>query len=582
MKIRKFFVRTLIAGILFFAFFRTQQADVWAEDSDISAADSSDSLETASGRDTDVDMEGVKTGTGHAGKTIEISFTVSGTENIERKYEVSSIEKVWINTEAEQFPFTSSYDVYKVSSGNSKSLPCAYRLKLKDDLESGYYKIYFYVQYRRRGTSGTTKTYALDYIVKKTVTIKVVGEEKVSEKVESENDDISIVMNNFPKGYYGKRCTIDFLVQSKKYEICSVVPVMDGKSPFQSSSQAYRIFTGKGKQLACRYDLLVKEDIKTGYYTMNIEVRYEKEEKEVRLTKGIQVYLVGKKKEKKKRETKEADMSVPRIIVLERNVNQERVYPGDSFLLTLKVKNTSQEILRNIKYTISSKEGEFIPEDGIHSCFVEEIPVGGLAQLRFALQTNMELKAGAYQVCLFAEYEDEKAGGYEATDYISIPVTVRDKLTITDVHVPEKLTVGTDGDVTFSVNNVGENAVRNVRAQLSSEDTDSEKTFVGKVSAGGSGYVDIHVKGLKETSESGKKNAWIKVTYLNSSGEKKSFKKQIRLTVAEEVPEDMAAITETEEETGKSAVPRQVIILFCICICLGAGGLYYRKRMDKK
>lgn len=572
--------RADVARILVLGFLLLISTGLWSIGASAEETDTAETNEESiSGKDTDIELGSLKVSDSQAGKYTDVSFTLTGTENADKKYEVTVIEKVWIDRETDNFPLTSDGNTYKVTSGNQKNLECTYKLKLKDNLESGYYKIYFYVLYQRKATGGSTKNYTQDYVIRKSVDIKVENESVKSDEIKAENDDIFITMKNSPRARYGGSCRILFTAESKKYLIQSVVLVMDKKSPFQSNSQAYKVNAGNKKKLDCRYNLKVKEDVKTGYYSADFEIHYEKDGKEVKLTKSIQVYLQGKVQ--KKNAEKKGEVSVPRVMVTERKLNKEKIYPGDIFMISLRIRNTSEETLRNMKYTISSENGEFISVNGVNSQFVPSIPSGGTDELLFRLQANLELTSKSYQICLFAEYEDEKANGYETTDYVTIPIVVKDKLAINDIRKPEKLTVGSDGNVTFSINNVGENSVRNVSAKLTGDDFVSEKAFVGKIAAGASGYADIYVKGLKQSDLNSGKNATILISYVNGSGEKKSYIKKIKLTVSEEVPEDLISITESDQEEEKNQMPKQMIALVAILACFGIGGTYIKLKRNK-
>lgn len=537
-----------------------------------------DSEEYLSGKSLDIQLSRLKVKGSQAGARVTLSFDISGMENTAEKYEVDQIEKVWINSDADSFPFVSEDETYKIVSGSGKSLSCSWKLRLKEDLSTGYYKANFYVLYRRKAMAGNSKKYDSLYRIEKSVDIRVQGSASKEEAVSAENGDISVKMKNSPHGTYSGSCPVSFQVKSRKYTIKSVVPVVDEKFPFQGTSEAYKVIYGKGKSLDCRYDFRVKDDVKTGYEWVSFDVYYEKDGQEVKLTKKIGVQLTGKKKEKTEKKTEEKKVSVPRLMVTGRTFDREKIYPGDQFRITLQVRNTSDAALRNIKYTVSSGKGEFVSADGINSAFLSSVSAHGTSEITFFLEASSDLTAKPYQLCAFAEYEDSRVNRYEATDYVTIPITVQDRISITDIRKPEKLTVGTDGDLTLSVNNVGENTVRNVTVRLEGEDFRAQKAFVGKLAGSSSGYADLYVQGVQRTSEGSGKNAKIIVSYVSSSGQKKSCEKEVRIVVKEEVPEDLKALSQETDMEEAGTLPKQVIALLIAALCIVGCGVFLKYR----
>lgn len=542
------------------------------------ATGASDSEEYLSGKSLDIQLNSLKVKGNQAGAQLALSFRMSGAENTAEKYEVDQIEKVWLNNEADNFPFVSEDEAYKIVSGSGKSLSCSWKLKAKKDLSTGYYKARFYILYRRKALAGNSKKYDSLYLIEKSVDIRIRGTASTKEKVSAENGDISVKMKNSPQGSYAGNCTVSFQVKSRKYTIQSVVPAVDNKFPFQSTSEAYKVIYGKGKSLDCRYDFRVKEDVKTGYEWIPFDIYYEKDGQKVTLTKEIGVKLTGKKKEKAEKKTEGKKVSVPRLMVAGRTFDRKKIYPGEQFQITLQVRNTSDNALRNIKYTVSSGKGEFVPADGIGSTFLPSVPAHGTSEITFFLEASSDLTAKPYQLCAFAEYEDNRVNRYEATDYITIPITVQDRISVTDIRKPEKITAGTDGDLTLSVNNVGENTVRNVTVRLEGEDFRARKAFVGKLAGGSSGYADIYVQGIQRTPEGSGKNAKLTVSYVSSSGQKKSYERELRIAVNEEVPEDLKALSQETAPEDAGTLPKQVIALLIATLCIVGCGVFLKYR----
>lgn len=412
------------------------------------------------GKGLDIQLSRLKVKGRRAGAQVTLSFTVSGAENTTENYKVDRIEKVWLGNEADSFPFASEDETYKVISGRGKRLSCSWKLRAKEDLSTGYYKVRFYILYRRRASVGNLGKYDSLYLIEKSVDIRIQG------KTENKTEE----------------------------------------------------------------------------------------------------------------KTEEKKVSVPRLMVTGRTFDREKIYPGDQFQITLQVRNTSDDVVRNIKYTISSGKGEFFSADGTSSTFLPSVSAHGTSEITFFLEASLDLTAKPYQLCVFAEYEDKRVNRYEATDYVTIPITVQDRISITDVRKPEKLTAGTDGDLTMSVNNVGESTIRNVTVRLEGEDFRAQKAFVGNLAGGSSGYADIYVQGIQRTLEGSGKNAKIIVSYVGSSGQEKSYEKKVRIAVKEEVPEDLKALSQETDTEDTGRLPKQVIALLIAALCIVGCGVFLKYR----
>ena len=66
----------------------------------------------------------------------------------------------------------------------------------------------------------------------------------------------------------------------------------------------------------------------------------------------------------------------PRVMLSEYEITASdssgNIYPGDSFCITFKLKNTSKNKVMNLLCTVSSDAGEFIP-DGTGTFYINEI-----------------------------------------------------------------------------------------------------------------------------------------------------------------------------------------------------------------
>ena len=137
------------------------------------------SAEMVEGNASDISISNVSVSGGKAGGKVTVKFTVSGNKNNKKKYEVDSIERVYPVLD-ESFPFIMDDEAYRVTSGNGNSLQCSYTFTAKDNLETAYYLTGFTVMYGRKNMDGGTATYASEYFVNKSISVKISAKKNVA------------------------------------------------------------------------------------------------------------------------------------------------------------------------------------------------------------------------------------------------------------------------------------------------------------------------------------------------------------------------------------------------------------------
>lgn len=534
---------------------------------------------------SDITISNVKISGGKAGGKVTISFTASGNKNSKKHYEVERIERIYpvLN---ESFPFAMNDEAYRVTEGNSNSLQCSYTLQAKDNLDTGYYLAGFTVVYSRRSIDGRTTSYDSEYFFNKSISVKLTAKAKSTPKpsaeVAAQDEDVYLKMGNKPYGSYGGSCNVAFTACSSRYKITSVVPVIGENFPFESTSDAYKVVRSRGSsKLPCRYSFRVKNDVADGYQGVTFKITYLKGSISASVNKTVNVQLKGKKKEET---SKDGKKSTPRVMVMGYTTDVKKITPNSKFNLRLQVKNNSSKTVRNIKFTLSTANGEFLPMSGASTAFIDSIGAKGTVTISFLMKASASLGARSYPVTVKAEYEDDKADSFNSQDDVSIPVTLKDRISLTEMTPPDMLSVGGEGDLAFSINNMGAGSLNNVTVSCKGEGVESEESFVGNIAAGTSGYANVSVTGTDATSEDSDGECTIVIHYENSSGESRTYKEKVNIYVSEEMEgmgdmdgkEDMSG---DMEETG--GVPTAVKVIIVIVV-LAVAGLVVRHVIRKR
>lgn len=524
---------------------------------------------TLSGRDGDIAINGISIGTAKAGQTVSIKFTINGQTNDSGKYKVDRIKQVYPDI-GDDFPAVSNDEAYKIVSGTSSTLQCEYSLLLKDSLETGYVNIPFCIIYTKSASAGSTKKYDSEYQVQKKITFKVTAVRKstTTKKITGDNSDVSLKVQQNPTAEAGKAYALQFQAVSRKYNIKSVVPVMDDTFPFQSTSEAYKTISGHGKSVACKYDFQVKKDISTGYTPVTFEVTYMKSGVSCKVQKKIQVELQGKKK-KKASGQKNKKHSAPRFMVTGYQTDPGKISQNQDFSLTVYLKNTSNETVKNVKLTLTSEDGKLLPRGGTNTSYLSRIAAGQSTSVVFPMHSDMELEAKPYQITVSSEYENGNDTAYTGSDELSIPVYLKDQIIISDVTQPKKFTVGSDGTLKCSLNNIGFGSIQRVIVKVKGKDFTASKKYVGKLKAGEGKKLKISLHADQMTPESENGDSKIIVTYLNEKGEKVRYVQKTKIIVYKEAVEDLKL--STKSKSSKHTVPVSVICFAGLILIAGMG-----------
>ena len=516
--------------------------------------------EVLNGNTADISISNVSVSGSKAGGKVNVSFTVTGNKNDKKHYDIENIEKVYpvLN---DSFPFIMDNEAYRVTNGSGNSVNCSYTFQAKDNLDTAYYMAGFTVVYTKKAADGKTTAYDSEYSLNKNISVKLTGKPKATEKPEKKQEtakdaDISLKMRNNPYGVYGGSCGVSFVASSQKYAIKSVVPVIDNNFPFESTTDAYKVVRSGGtKSLSCSYRFKVKNNVSTGYQGVVFRIGYVKNGQNLTEDKTVNVELKGK--EKKKAEAKaKGKSSTPRVMVSGFTTDVKTVHPNAKFLLTLELRNNASQTVHNIKLTMSTENGEFLPLSGASTAYLDSIAAKSTAKVSFWMKAAASLGSKSYQVTVKTEYEDGKANGYNAEDHVSIPVVQKDRISLTEITPPDMLSVGGTGDLSFSINNLGGGTLNNVSVICKGKDISCEKSFVGSIAAGATGYATVTLNGDQATAEDSDGSCTIIIKYENASGQTHKYTEKTNVFVTEDMGDtDMPADGGMDEPQVRKGIP---------------------------
>ncbi len=518
--------------------------------------------------------------TTQAGDKATVSFTVDGKKNTINgiSYQANVIQKICPVIDSD-FPFVTDNAAYTVTEGTAGRLACSYTFTTKDTLETGYYPVTFTIVYTRKAGTATDAFAGHVYYVNKTFNVKVKAAPapttEAATETEAADADVTMDVKKAPEGTYGKSCSVSFTVKSAKYKITSVAPVINETFPFETNGDAYKTISAKGtSKLACKYAFTLREDVATGYQPVSFVVMYLKNKKTCTVTKTINIKTTGKKPQ----ETTEANQTVstPRLLVTGYDTDTEKIGPNSTFKLTLHFKNTAKKVISNIKISLSTAEGEFLPVSGASTAFIDSMAAGDEKDIEIDMKAAAGLSNKPYQITVKSEYEDAKANPFTAEDSVSIPVVLEDRISLTEIVTPENLEVGKTGEISFTINNLGGASLRNVSVSCKGNDFTAEDSFVGNIASGTSGYASVMLNGVQATKGDGK--CTLVISYENTDGEVKTYEQDVNVYVMQESVDAAVAVQDKPDQKQKSKVP---YVLGGIVLAIAAIVIFVKIRKNK-
>lgn len=209
--------------------------------------------------------------------------------------------------------------------------------------------------------------------------------------------------------------------------------------------------------------------------------------------------------------------ATPRVMVSDYSVKEETVVAGKEFTLQITLKNTAAKAVKNVKLTLSSENGDLLPAKGAGTAYISEIAAESEEDISFSMQAVHGLEEKSYKLSLKTEYENANGYEYSVEDAVFIPVTLEQRVSVTDIMIPEEeIQLGDSVEITASINNLGDGTLYNVTAKVSGYNIAEQESYIGNVESGKSGTVDVITKATALYKQ-GEKNT-ITVSYEDRQG----------------------------------------------------------------
>lgn len=334
----------------------------------------------------------------------------------------------------------------------------------------------------------------------------------------------------------------------------TITPVLSGDVsawPFEISktdySQIWDELPGEasGQELVkrkhtFRWALKTRDDAVTGYTKLTFNVTYMEADGVTKGSTVLDYYVQVNGVEKTADEGTKT--STPRVIVTGFTTDPEEVYAGDTFKLTLNLKNTSkQTAVSNMLFDIQgTQEGTdaqntyaaFLPTAGSSTIFVDQIPAGSSKNITIELKSKADLAQKPYVVTVNMEYEDDQKNAFTETASVSVPIKQEPKVDVSTITaMPDNVQIGNEANVMFSIYNVGKTKLYNVNVKFEADSVSGGDTFIGNMEPGATGNVDAYLMAQAVTADDG--TVKILITYEDEEGKEATIEKTMTLFVSE-------------------------------------------------
>ena len=342
------------------------------------------------------------------------------------------------------------------------------------------------------------------------------------------------------------------------------------------------------------WDLKTRSDVGNGYQKISFKIVYrDSEGNSQETTLDTYVQLSGTAGV-----GADGKASVPRVVVTGFETEPKDVHAGESFMLTLHLKNTSTATSVNnmIFEIVAAVEGKdedttyaaFLPTAGSSTIFVDSIGKNGTRDIQIEMEAKADLTQKPYAVDVNMSYEDEHVNAYTNKTSVSIPVKQEARVDISEPEVmPSSIEVGSESNIMFNIYNMGKTKLYNVQVKTESDTVSGGDAFIGNLDSGATGSVDIYVIGQSATMDEGLIR--LQISYEDETGASTVIEKEVSLFVNESMMEDftgddmMMGDDSMLDEAGTGSTGTYAAVVVGVIVIAGIiGAVIYMKRKKKK
>ena len=372
------------------------------------------------------------------------------------------------------------------------------------------------------------------------------------------------------------------------------------KFPFDINEGNYNRKMGDmepGQMVTVPYSMMVREDVKSGFFPIHYLVTYREEEGgefSEPVDKVFYVRVKGKDDDELSADAGEQDRTKARIIVDSFETIPAEIYAGQPFELRVRMKNASSDVAAsNIMFTFASEEVEntpiFTSESGSTSVVVNNMAPGATADLSMVFKAAPTAEQKSYRMTIQEQYDSPEFKNAKEEVKIALPVKQEPRLNTSTIDVmPDAIEVGSETNVMFGINNTGKVILYNVMARFEADSIQSADAYVGNIKPGETGNVDTMLTAIAPTTDHGKVK--IIISYEDENGVVSETEKEMLLNVSEAFSDDgmdgmdgMDNGMDADADAAQAGGAGRIAPMLVIAALVGAvAGVVVWKRKKKK
>ena len=300
----------------------------------------------------------------------------------------------------------------------------------------------------------------------------------------------------------------------------------------------------KDETVSVPYSMAIAQRTASGYYPLSYVITYRKVKDGPLYTETHTSYVRVRNASMETEDSEDSGewnantATKARIIVKSYSTVPEKIYAGETFDLIVEFQNASSGIdASNILFTFTSEEtaeksAVFSGEGGANSAVVNSLKAGETATVKMKYIAKAGINEGSYKLTVKEQYDSPEFKNAEEDVTIDIPVYQVSRFSTSSFEVlPSSLTVGSESNVMFGINNTGKVNLYNVSVSFKADSIKENTAYIGNIEPGHTGNVDVMLSAVAPTTDDGTVTA--EISYEDVNGNVTTEVKEFELFVTE-------------------------------------------------
>ena len=328
-----------------------------------------------------------------------------------------------------------------------------------------------------------------------------------------------------------------------------VIPEDTKNFPFELDSSSYvkdfadlidvRDEDGEIVETYFDFPFRVKKDAVNGTYAIQFKVYHlfantnlqETAPAETDITTYVQIrYGKEPEEEEKPEETPVPDPSTAILLLEDYTMNPQEVKAGEEFDLTLRIRNTSDRTVTDVKSTLEEAKSTIVPVNGTNSFFIERIKAGETVEKTIRVRATPSAGVEPVSLTLKNEFVQEDAAK-TSQDTFSLPIVQVANLSLDTPNYPIDCYQGESFNLMMNLYNKGRTTLYNVSVTFESDAMSADENYyAGNMESGSTREYDVMI--TPNADASGQVDGEIVVTYEDEDGNQTEKRTPVTVNVA--------------------------------------------------